>query len=115
MTTDQQPPFGANIDTLPGDATGSWLVTTESSSYLLDLTGRTATRYPGAGSDTVSTSIAGLRRDADAIPLLGVTCTVGKPMVLTLDLRGDDILTVRMTTIVRNLEPVAAPETLPGL
>lgn len=105
-----QPTSDGDVETLPSDATGSWLVTTETSSYLLDLDAQTATRYPGTGTgNDMDHLVADLRRDADAIPLLGVTCTVGKLMVLALDLRGDGVLTARLTTAVTRIEPVPLP------
>ena len=74
--------------------TNTWLITTRSGSqYLLDLGERPmSTRFGGWDASH-------LRRDSDAVPLLGLASVeVGQPMVLLLDIRGDGIVTRRTTT-----------------
>lgn len=80
-------------------------VMTASSTYLLDLAGKTAIRLPGHGtSDSLYFDIADLRRDAEPIPFIGIAqLAVGLPMVLWLCLREDGAPTLRITTPVREI------------
>ncbi len=87
---------------------GRWQVTTETSTYLLDLDARLVTRVPDAGAGTPDglsgVSIASLRRDHEPIPLIElVRCEPGQPMRVLLDVREDGISTMRTTTTVRNI------------
>lgn len=94
-------------------AAGVWQVTTETSVYLLDLDASLATRVPdaGAGSPAGVTAlpIASLRRDHEQVSLIKlVSCTVGQPMCMMLDLRRDGVATLRTTTTVRQLRKLDA-------
>ena len=87
---------------------GVWQVTTETSTYLLDLDGQRIIRVPdtGAGSQGGEGQIrvAALRRDHESIPLLRlISCEIGAPMQMLLDVRGDGVATLRTTTIIREL------------
>lgn len=93
---------------------GRWLVTTETSAYLIALVGDgtgTLVRHvgasegvtPEAGELPVALAV-GLRRDGESIPVLWAEMpVVGKPWVVLLDIRGDSIPTLRRTTIVRSV------------
>lgn len=93
---------------------GRWLVSTESSSYLLELdeTGSgTVVRHVGEGqgpapeAEGLPPAVAvGLRRDGDPIPVLSADVpVVGRPWTLKLDIRGDGAPTIRNTTFVRQV------------
>lgn len=87
---------------------GRWQVTTETSVYLLDLDMKQVTRVPDAGAGPPPgwspAPIAALRRDHESVPLLKViTCTVGEPMRMLIDVRRDGVCTLRTTTVVRHL------------
>lgn len=87
---------------------GRWQVTTETSTYLLDLEERLATRVPDAGAGPppglAGPPIASLRRDHEPVRIVEVvTCTIGAPLRLLLDIRRDGIFTVRTSTIVRDI------------
>lgn len=93
---------------------GRWVVSTESSSYLLELdesgTG-TVVRHVGEGQgpapeaeDLPPAVAVGLRRDGDPIPLLSADVpVVGRPRTLMLGIRGDGVPTIRNTTFVRQI------------
>ena len=95
-------------ESVPGNrprGLGQWLVSTASrSTYLIDVNRRTATRYP-AEVGRAGWVAPQLRRDAEELPMLAVRCAPGTPMVLVLDLRGDGVPTVRVTTPVSRVEP----------
>lgn len=79
--------------------TGRWLMSTETSRYVIDLDARTITRSPGDGEDALD-----LRRDDEVVPLLRLnSCERGASAVLLLDVRGDGVATLRMTTPVRRI------------
>lgn len=93
---------------------GRWLVSTESSSYLLELEESGAgmvVRHVGDGQgpapeaeDLRPALAAGLRRDGDPIPVLSADVpVVGRPWTLKLDIRGDGVPTIRNTTFVRQV------------
>ena len=106
-SADQIPPDPVDrILSLPVDASGCYVVTTQTSSHLLDLTHETVTRIPGAtaSSDGGANAVERLRRDNEPIPVLAIVCTVGLPMGLMLDLRQDGVLTLRITTLVVRIE-----------
>lgn len=101
-----------NAELLAGP--GRWLVTTETSSYLiaLDETGTGAlVRDVGAyergapeAAELHPAIAVSLRRDGEFIPVLSAEIPViGKPWVVLLDIRGDGISTRRQTTIVRSI------------
>jgi hypothetical protein len=106
MDTMTPPPAGPLVD---DTSTGTWLITTETSTHLLDLDQRLVTRSPAAANDTLADPerIATLRRDNEAVPLIALTrLTVDEPMELLLDIRGDGIVTTRSTTRVLAITPV---------
>lgn len=93
---------------------GRWLVSTESSSYLLELDASgvgTVVRHVGDGQGPAPEAegsppavAVGLRRDGDAIPVLSAAVpVVGRPWTLQLDIRGDGVPTIRNTTFVRQI------------
>lgn len=79
------------------------LVFTETGAYVLDMGAMTATR--SVRKDAIEgTAVALLRKDGEAIQLVSVDhLVVGEPMVLTLAIRDDGVLTERTTTIVQNI------------
>lgn len=99
------------VTALADDTTGVFVVSTETSSYVMDLSARTALRIPGAGAGSVPdlppAALSDLRRDGEALPIrMLLLCEVGKPMCIVVDLRGDDVTTLRRTTLVRSIEPL---------
>jgi hypothetical protein len=88
---------------------GTWLITsTNASRYVVDLDERTLTRFRGAGR---SGETAELRLDGKAVPLLRLTrCRVGVPMHILIDVRGDGIVTERVTSDVNSIELVRSSE-----
>ncbi|MGH8827647.1 MAG: hypothetical protein ACRDVZ_08645, partial [Jiangellaceae bacterium] len=93
---------------------GRWLVTTESSAYLLELDGSgsgTVVRHAGEGqapapeAEGLRPAVAvGLRRDGETIPVRWAEVPeVGRPWTLQVDVRGDGIPTIRRTTFVRQV------------
>lgn len=77
------------------------IVETESGSiYELDLVNNTVQRVPGKDSNK-------LRKDEAIVPLLRMPNppTVGEPMLMYLDIRGDGIETLRGTTPVTSITP----------
>lgn len=95
--------------------TGRWQVTTETSIYLLDLDAKRVTRVPDAGAGPPAgfspAAIAALRRDHESVPLLKlITCVVGEPMRMLIDLRRDGVCTLRTTTVVRHLRELNAED-----
>jgi len=92
-------------DSLP---VGIYLVTTASNTrYRIDFDAGTATRYPDLEDDSDERQ---LRRDEEELPLHALTeFTIGYPMVLVLNLRGDGIPTIRTTTPVTAIEIIGRP------
>lgn len=92
-------------------------VRTATSVYDLDYTAMTATRLNPAPQARVGGGWLryDLRRDGDPIPLLEIPdITLGQPMLLVLNVRGDGIETERLTTPVVQIEPLPAdPVTAP--
>ena len=87
---------------------GRWQVTTETSTYVIDLDAGSCTRVPDAGLGTVRglrpAQNSVLRRDHEAVRLASVIkAEVGEPMILVLHVRRDDVLTVRQSTLVRQI------------
>lgn len=94
---------------------GRWQVTTETSVYLLDLDADRVIRVPDAGAGPPAglapAAIASLRRDHESVPLIELlSCAVGEPMRLIIDLRRDGVSTLRTTTIVRHLRELTATD-----
>lgn len=98
-----------DLDRLSASESGTWLITSANASrYIVDLDGRTLTRFRGAGEPGET---AELRRDGEAVPLLRLTrCRVGVPMHVLIDVRGDGITTERVTSDVNSIELVRASE-----
>lgn len=76
--------------------------------YLLDLDARRVTRVPDAGIGNPGgrppSVTSSLRRDYEPVLLMElVSCEVGVPMQLLLDVRRDGIPTLRTSTCVRDL------------
>ena len=93
---------------------GRWLVSTESSSYLLELDesgSGMVVRHVGEGqgpapeAEGLPPAVAvGLRRDGDPIPVPWADePVIGRPWTLQLDIRGDGVPTMRNTTFVRQV------------
>ena len=88
---------------------GRWRVTTETAVYDIDLDAAWICRHPADEQPRGGQypHIATLRSDDTPIPLVAVhQCQLGAPMILVLDLRGDGVLTVRMSTEVLKVERV---------
>ena len=97
------------IASIDDTATGTWLVRTQTSSYLLDMNERTAIRIPREDMpEEGEWNVAHLRSDAEPLPLLAVVrCNVGDRMRLLLNVVGnDEINTIRDTTPVVSVERV---------
>lgn len=104
------------IEELPKDTMGVYVIDTETAHYLMDFDARRVTRFPRKRSlidqhpmnvDTLE--VHHLRKDYDAVELLDFqTIYLGQPMTLTLHEVNDDpsIATMRMTTIVRGIRKV---------
>lgn len=98
---------------LTNDDKGVYLVTTATGSrYRLDLNNRTASRRMAATAPIVDFLDAGfsrLRRDGETLELLMVeACRVGEPAKLWLQVRTDAVVTLRTTSPVVQIEPLAA-------
>ena len=103
------------VTTLTDSSTGVFVVSTETSGYVLDLSARTALRVPGVGAGSAPNlrpaRVTELRRDGEAVPLaVLVSCEVGKPLSMHLDVRGDGVLTLRETTLVRSIDSLETAE-----
>ncbi|GGR13551.1 hypothetical protein ACFOE1_11525 [Agromyces mediolanus] len=99
--------FG-DLITLDGVTDGTYRIETISGSvYLLDLNRRVFTRTPLDDPELT------LRRDRKEVRLLElVDCTIGRRMLLIIDLRVDDVLyTTRDTTPVVAIHKLADGET----
>ena len=109
-TGDQTPTATTDLTSVTDTDTGRYKVTTESSTYILDLDQRTLTRSPGDGAGThpEATSakyVAALRRDAETLTLHElITLRVDASMIANIQVRDDDVTTLRRTTIVRHIE-----------
>ena len=91
--------------TLNADETGSWLVRTRTSSYLLNLDTMLGTRNPV--SDDGLWKAADLREDGQPWTILEIAyCEVGKPLVLLAAGIADDpsTVTLRKSTPVTSIE-----------
>lgn len=94
------------METLLSSIDGAYRVTTTASTHLIDLDRMVIRRQPR----TVDPQAELLRRDDELIELLAVgECTVGKPMVLHVDLH---IVGVSYTT--RTSAPVVSIERVPS-
>ena len=90
------------------DATGQWLITTQTSSYWLDLDLRMLLRlHREIAEPGWEVMKAQLRKDGEAVPLLAVEhAVVGEEAIFVIDVRGDGVVTVRRTTPVVKMERV---------
>lgn len=95
-------------DALTPTARGRYLVRTRTSTYVLDLDERTLTRHPDGATATDSEYIAAdMRKDGRAVPLRALLqCAVGVQLVTVIDVRGDGVDTVRMSTEVISIDAV---------
>jgi hypothetical protein len=94
---------------------GRYVVTTATGSqYELDLTTRTVRRQVAATPPIVDFLDAGfsqLRRDGETVELLILeACAVGASARYWVQIRTDHIPTLRMTSPVVRIEPVAKPD-----
>jgi hypothetical protein len=86
---------------------GRFVVATETSCYVLDFDERTLVRVPDAGRgsvDDAGVAVAALR--GDHLPLRLVDAghvRLGERLVFVLDVRGDGVLTRRVSTFVRRI------------
>lgn len=97
------------MNTLTDDATGCFVVTTQSASrYWLDLNRRLLRRVTSTQSQTT----LHLRGDGEYIDLIEIVdCRLGHPMVLLINLNLPDVwLTTRESTIVVRIDRI--PELL---
>lgn len=102
---------------MPAPHTGQWQVTTETSLYLIDLDAKVVTRVPDAGAGRLPgaspVAISSLRRDHEAVCLVELMdCELDRPLRMLLDMRGDGVPTLRVSTHVRELRellPVFGP------
>jgi hypothetical protein len=87
---------------------GVWQVTTETSTYVIDLDAGHCVRVPDAGLGQVPgmppAQVAAMRRDHEPISLVAVVkAEVGHPLLMVLDVRRDGVPTVRRSTVVRQI------------
>ena len=82
--------------------TGCWLVQTASGTvHILDFVSGNVTRMRAAEDSEPDFEMADLRLDGDPVPLLAIArCQAGQPLVMVLQVRDDDVQTVRQTTPV---------------
>lgn len=101
---DDEPKPPTHLDTLVDTMTGTYSVTTEMSTYLLDLDTRALIRVPDADN------AADLRRDGEAVSLVRVqVCNVGLPMIVVIDLLVPGVWdTTRCTTPVVSIRRLTA-------
>jgi hypothetical protein len=73
--------------------------------YEIDLDNNTVIRNQGNESGE-------LRRDGDVVSIISIPSppTIGKPLVMVLDVRGDGVQTVRTTSRVTRIETFAVIE-----
>ena len=89
---------------------GVWLVTTESSRYLLDLDHHWVTRLPGDQAHGAGRQAVSLRGDGQPLQLVALAaCRPGMPMLMLVVIREDGLVTVRRTTPVRAITPLPHP------
>jgi hypothetical protein len=100
------------VHTLMDTPTGVFTVTTESSTYVVDLDLMIVTRIPGVHDREVAT----MRHDGQPMRLLGLDdCTVGRSLIMFVDLRIPGIpWTLRASTPVHLIEAMAARAVVAG-
>lgn len=94
---------------------GIFLVTTATGShYRIDLTARTVQRQMAATAplnDFLEAGFSQLRRDGETIALHMIdSCVVGESARYFIQVREDHVMTLRMTSPVVRIEPVAKPD-----
>lgn len=94
-------------DHLPEPDAGQWVITTESSRYVLDLERGTAIRFPE------DDSASELRRDSYPFIIADMTADIGEPMTLLANaLNTDaDVWTIRATTPVTSIVSITTDTT----
>ncbi|MFX1821071.1 hypothetical protein PV768_14895 [Pseudarthrobacter sp. CC4] len=105
------------VQELRNDDAGRYLVTTATGShYLLDLTARTVKRQMAASAPLIDYLDAGfskLRRDGEALELLMLeSCAVGASARYWIQVRDDEIPTLRMTSPVVRIDALLTPDVL---
>ena len=90
------------MQTLMDSATGTYTVTTQSSTYVIDLDAMVVRRTPNALPDAAT-----MRRDHETLPLLALSeCTVGRGLAIFVYLGIDGVpWTFRASTEVRSIKP----------
>jgi hypothetical protein len=98
------------METLMDTPSGSYVVTTESATYLVDLDEMLILRFPDAHDHEV----ADLRFDKQALVLLGIhDCTVGREFSMFVDLGIPKVpWTLRRSTPVRSITSAQVDEEL---
>jgi hypothetical protein len=96
------------VQTLMDTATGSYVVTTQSSTYVVDLDAMVVSRSPGQHTWVVTT----MRKDGAELPLLFLDdCTVGRPLTMIVDLEIPGCpWTLRAATAVQSIQTDPACE-----
>lgn len=88
---------------------GILVVTTMTSTHVVDLDAMTVTRRPGTGTSLDEWPVSDLRRDETPVPLVAIErLELGHEMIFWLRIRDDGVLTVRTTTPVVSIEHVGA-------
>lgn len=84
------------LDVLRDTMSGTYEVTTEASTYVIDLDGRTLVRLPDADD------ASDLRRDGQHVHLVRLmACSIGEPMVVVIDLLVPNVVdTTRRTGLL---------------
>jgi hypothetical protein len=81
----------------------------ETSTYMIDLDAGQSIRVPDAGLGLPPARVAAMRRDHESVRLISVTrAEVGEPLLLMLDVRQDGVVTVRRSTLVRQIRRLTA-------
>lgn len=99
------------MKSLDGVKAGVYQVTTETSSYIINLNKKIAKRIPGAGdgkdpNTNGDVKVSLLRKDNEWFELIDVDATVGQTMNLTCKAIVDYDYTWRRTTVVRKIKKI---------
>lgn len=99
------------MKSLDGVKTGVYQVTTETSSYIINLNKKIAKRIPGAGdgkdpNTNGDVKVSLLRKDNEWFEIIDVDATVGQIMNLTCKAIVDYDYTWRRTTVVRKIKKI---------
>lgn len=78
------------------------ILSTEGAIYVIDTVEKILTRYPREGGDSIEDfRVSSLRKDGEPIPYLAVgTLRVGQPAQFVLQIRDDNVQTIRTTTLI---------------